>query len=455
MDKEKQARLAELEQFLQAYPDTAYVDGIFIDLCGIVRGKRYPRNQLEKLFTSGLQIPITVYLLDVVGHNSDPCGRGFSDGDPDGTAVPLPGTLVPTPWSEQEGAQVLMTLNNPDGSPSMIEPRNVAAGVVERFAATGLRPVMAFELEFYLLDRERDASGHPQPARLSTTGARQQWTQVYGIEELDGHAEFFDDVTAFCKLQDIPASVATAEFAPGQYEINLHHIDSPLQAADHCALLRNVVRRTARKHGMDATFMSKPFLDLTGNGMHVHLSLLDTGGNNIFDDGSESGSGKLKHVIGGMLETWPDAMALFAPHVNAFRRFGPNKFVPVSRSWAVNNRSVACRIPVGDGAARRVEHRIAGADANPYLVLAAVLIGVQHGLTRQLDPGAPSDGNACAEVDADMPLNWRDALGRFRQSTLMRSYLGDEYVELYYHTKLGEMNQFEQYISPRELDWYL
>ena len=342
-----------------------------------------------------------------------------------------------------------------DGTPSMIDPRNIAAYVLKRFEPLGLRPLIAFELEFYLLDRERDANGLPQPPISPLTGKRETSTQVYGITELDGFSSFFADVEEAGWIQKVPASVATSEFAPGQYEINLHHVDEPLMAADHCALLRNLVHRVAMSHDMEATFMAKPFPKLTGNGMHVHLSLLDDNGRNVFDDGSEIGSEVLRHAVGGMMETMSTAMAIYAPHVNAFRRFEPNLFVPVSRSWGTNNRSVAFRIPSGESRSRRFEHRMASADANPYLVLAAVLAGVHHGITNKLDPGQPTNENACDVVDPELPLSWAAAIERTQSSSLMIDYLTKECVDLYCETKRGEMKALMGYISPREYEWYL
>ena len=445
----------ELEKFLTEHPDTECVDAIFIDLCGIVRGKRYPLGDVKKLFAAGLQIPYSIYLLDVTGMSSDACGRGFSDGDPDGTAVPIPNTLVSVPWSERPSAQVLMTMNDDQGNPSIVDPRNVASAILERFAELKLHPILAFELEFYLLDQLRDAQGRPQAPISPLTGQRESTTQVYGLTELGGFSGFFHDVEQASKLQRVPATVATSEFAPGQYEINLRHEASPLAAADHCALLRNIVKCVARRHDMEATFMSKPFIDQTGNGMHVHMSLVDEEGHNVFDNNTEPGSEFLRQVIAGMQAIQAEAMAIFAPNINAYRRFGPNLYVPVNKSWSVNNRSTAYRIPIGPGESRRIEHRIAGADANPYLVLSALLAGAHYGLVNKLDPGPASEGNASENVDPDLPLDWESALTALEQSKVMSSYLGREYTDLYCATKRQEMKSFNQHVSPREFDWYL
>jgi glutamine synthetase len=459
MQKQKstaqKARLKELNTFLERHPATQYVDALFVDMSGVIRGKRYLRDDIDKLFQSGLQIPLSVHYLDVTGDCLDPCGLGFSDGDPDGAALPIEGTLVPVGWSEGRGAQVMMTMLDETGAPAWADPRNVAAGALARLAELQVSPVISFELEFYLVDKARDAKGRPRPPISPATGQRDLSTQVYGMMELDAFAPFLHAVVEECRGQSVPASVATKEYAPGQFEINLRHVPDPLAAADHCALLRYIVKNVAQDFGVEATFMSKPYMDRTGSGMHVHLSLLDWQGKNVFEHRSELGSDKLRHAIGGLMATMNDAMAVYAPNVNAFRRYLPNRFVPVTPSWGANNRSVAFRIPAGEAKNRRFEHRVAGADANPYLVLAAIIAGVHHGLVHEIDPGPPAEGNAGERADPNMPLTWRDAIGRLNASPIMNDYLGGSYLKLYCDSKLKELTKYYDYISTREYEWYL
>ena len=424
-------------------------------LCGTVRGKRFPRKDADKIFTSGVQMPQSIYFFDVTGVNEDVLGMGFSDGDPDSTAYPIAGTLVPVPWAQSPQARVLMTMENTEGGPCWLEPRNVLVRVLERFTASGLTPVAAAEFEFYLLDQARDEQGFPQPPINPATGERESANEVYGISELDGFADLLTEIDEAARAQGIPASGATAEFAPGQYEINLHHVDSVLKAGDDAVMLRHLIWLIARKHGFLASFMAKPYMDQAGNGMHVHCSIVDKDQRNIFDNGTDEGSDLLRYAIGGLQATLPDAMAIFAPNLNAYRRFQPNLFVPVNRAWGYNNRSVAFRVPAGSPSAMRVEHRVAGADANPYLALAAILAGINYGIENKIDPGAPAEGNACEIVDEDVPFILPSALKRFRNSAIMRDYLGDRYVDLYAETKMLEFEKFQSVISSLEYDWYL
>jgi glutamine synthetase len=455
MPKNSSGLPKEASQLLAAYPETKWVDAIYADLSGVVRGKRYPIDQLEKLLTGTLAVPGSVFLLDTSGASSDPCGYGFADGDPDSPVRADATTLKPVPWSEVPTAQVLLRFYEKDGRPFRFEPRTVAAKALARLAELKLRPVVAFELEFYLIDRVRTAGGGPQPPVSPETGQRDRETQVYAMNDVDAYAVILQDIAESCAAQDIPCGAISSEYAPGQFEINLHHLEDPLLAADHAVMFKRAVKGVARRHGLQATFMAKPYPDQAGSGLHLHLSLLDQAGRNVFDGGKEPASPALLHAIGGVLDLMPESMALLCPNVNSYRRFKPNIFTPVRRSWGYENRSVALRVPLGDGAARRIEHRIAGADANPYLVLATLLAGVHRGLTQKVDPGPPFQGNAGDACDPEVPFRPRRALERLQAGGPLGDYLGEEYLRVYAACKLAELDSFESEISDREFAWYL
>ena len=441
--------------FRKAHPGIHQIEAFFADLSGVIRGKRYGAEDLEKLLGEGVALPGSVFLLDSQGECHDAAGRGFSDGDPDAPARAVPGTLQPVPWAPDLG-QVLLTFDDDDGSPYPFDPRNVLARTAARVTAMGYRPAVALELEFYLIDRERLGAGAPQPPVSPKSGRRLAGTQVYGLSDVDDFAVLLEDMRQACHAQDVPVGPISAEYAPGQFEINLHHVEDPILAADHAVLLKRIVKSMARQHGVEATFMAKPYLETAGSGLHMHLSLLDARGRNIFD-GGKSGphSREMLWAMGGILDLLPEAMALLAPNANSYRRFQPNIYVPVGRSWAPENRSVALRIPRGGPEARRFEHRVGGADANPYLALATVLAGLHHGLTNRIDPPPPAQGNAGAEIDPAMPLRLRAALDRLEDSAAYRDYLGADFVEAYVACKRAEQDAFESAISSREYDWYL
>jgi glutamine synthetase len=449
-------RPEEVARFLRRHPEMRAVDAIFPDLSGVVRGKRYPIDELDKIFTEGLAFPGSAFLLDVVGESHDPKGLGFSDGDPDFFARAVPGTLKPVPWAPKPLAQVLLGFVENDGRPYRYEPRNVLAQVARQLDALGLTPVVAFELEFYLIDPERAAGEAPQPPVSPLTGQRDTATQVYGMADVDAFDELLEEITRACAAQDVPTGAISAEYAPGQFEINLGHVADPVMAADHCVLFQRAVRGVARRHGLQATFMAKPYPQQAGSGLHMHISMLDRDGNNVFDGGADdAASPTLRHAVGGILDGLPEAMAMLAPNPNSYRRFRPDIFVPIRRSWGFENRSVALRVPAGKGHARRIEHRVAGADANPYLALATALAGAHHGITHEIDPGPPDTGNAGHAYDAALPWRPRRAFESLSDAPILRQYLGADYVDAYAACKLAEMDKFESEPTPIEYRWYL
>jgi glutamine synthetase len=445
----------EFASLMHRHPEIEQVDAVLIDICGAFRGKRLPRADVARLFDTGMQLPKSVYLMDAKGEMVNPFGRGFGDGDPDGTAWPLPGTISRVWGDGPPRGQLFTTMRNDDGTPVVGEPRAALEHALGRFAELRLTPVVALELEFYLIDKARAADGGPLPPMNPRTGQRERDNAVYSIDDLDRYRPFLTALNDAAAVQNVPLSAASSEYAPGQFEINLHHQSDARLAADHAILLKQIVREAARATGLEATFMAKPYPDRTGSGLHIHASIVDEAGNNIFDDGSSEGSERLRHAIGGLQALMPESMALFAPSLNSYRRFQPDMFAPVNRRWGVNNRSAGLRIPVGPGEARRIEHRVGGADANPYFALAAVLAGLHHGLVNALEPGPAASGNVSREPDAALPFTIDDALARLAKAQVLETYLGRETVALYGETKRLEVARFRKIISPAEYDWYL
>jgi glutamine synthetase len=348
-----------------------------------------------------------------------------------------------------------MTLRDGQGVPDPAEPRSCLERVLDRFAEMKLRPVCALELEFYLIDRVREANGAPLPPRDPRSGAREHTASVYGIDDLDRYSAFLSSLREAAETQRVPVSATSKEYAPGQFEANLRHQADARMAADHAVFLKQIVKAAARANGFEATFMAKPYAERAGCGLHIHLSLLDEQGRNVFDDGTQGGSETLRHAIAGLQALMPGSMALFAPNLNSYRRFQPDMFAPVNRRWGVNNRSAGLRVPVGPGEARRIEHRVAGADANPYYALAAVLAGVHHGLAAKLDPGLPAIGNVSREPDLALPFTIDDALARLEKAKELGGYLGEETLSLYRETKRIETQRLRRIIATAEYDWYL
>ena len=242
-----------------------------------------------------------------------------------------------------------------------------------------------------------------------------------------------------------------------QFEVNLHHVPDPVLACDHAVLLKRAVKAVARRHDLAASFMAKPFADYAGCGLHVHISLLDDEGNNVFagecDDGPFSDT--LRHAIGGMIETMAESMAIFAPNANSYRRFAGGLYTSMSSSWGTNHRELALRIPLSSARNTRVEHRVSGADANPYLAMAAILAGIHHGITNECDPGTMVKTSEVIDHEPNLPGYWEAALDAFEQGEILPVYLGEDYHKVFASCRREECDRFRAEISNRDFDWYL
>jgi len=438
-----------------ARDDAASLDRVEVllpDTSGILRGKWLPGASLDKVMQDGVAMPMSMFGLDVWGREVEETGIHIETGDRDGLCRAVPGTLVPVPWSSEPAVQTLLSMYRPDRRPWELDPRHVLQVVVDRLAAAGLSPVVAFELEFYLMRAERDAAGLPVTVFDRKVGPARQ--NMYSIADLDAFAPVLQEMRSAARIQGVPADSVISEAAPGQFEINLDHRPDAMRAADDAVMLRRLIQGVARKHGLVASFMPKPFMDCAGSGMHVHCSLLDADRRNIFAQG-DAGQARLRHAVGGLLGTMAEAALLFVSSYNGFRRLAPGSYAPMSLTWGYDNRSVAVRIPNGKPAATRVEHRIAGADANPYLVLAAILGALHEGLESKAGAAEPVTGNA---YDLDSPrlsASMSEAVVAFRQSNFIARTLGESYARVYAIMKEMECREFEQHIAPLEYDTYL
>ena len=451
------ASVEEAEAFLRDHPDVDAIDVVLVDSNGIGRGKIIRRHELLPLYQNGRHFPTSILGVDVAGEDVDATGLIWDVGDADRLAWPIPGTLAPLTWTVPARAQVLVSLFEVDGSPMAADPRHAMCRQIDRLMADGLCAVGAFELEFFLFAAERGPDGRPQPARAALDGRQSTGTQVYGLEELDGMQPLFADIYAAAKAQQLPLETLISEYGPGQYELTLHYRSDLGRAADDLVMLKRLVRAVARRHGMTACFMAKPSCGRAGSGMHLHLSLSDTTGKNMFSDKSAGEVNELlRNAIGGLLSTMAESMVVFAPHANSWRRLASRSYAPVAPTWGFNNRSVAVRVPAGPTAARRFEHRVAGVDANPYLVAAAVLAGLRHGLESRLDPGPAVDGNGYKESNygtTRLPPDWRSAIACAKESAFVRDALGTTLHRAFVAIKESELLRVASTVS--ELDYRL
>ena len=440
--------LSEVRAFRAAHPQVGYVDLISLDIPGHFYGKRYPIDMLEKVAAgSPLKLPQNCALLGTQGGLYPIGDYCFHDGDPDALRRLIPGTLKPVSWEAQPLGQMLISSDG-TAAPIPFEPREVLAQVLARLDKRGIRAVVAFELEFYLFDRSLK-DGLPQFPRDPLCGDADDQANLH-IERLSRFSRVLHEIVETAKEQGVDANVITAELGPGQFEINFGHCQDGLRAADWAALFCRSTRGVALKHGQRASFMSKPYLNAPGSGMHVHVSLYDAAGNNLLAADEQR---PLRHAVAGCLELLPHCMPIFAANHNAFRRYGAMVNAASRASWGFEDRDACIRIPESDARNLRIEHRLAGADANPYLVLAAILNGMEHGLDAQREPIAPL--NQDRQSGIDFPQDMLSAVVAMQDHPAVRERLGSEFVMVYCENKRQDHLAFINEVSAREYRWFL
>ena len=447
------APIAEAESFLEQHPEIAAFDLVLIDPNGVARGKIIRRHELLTLYRSGRHLPGSILGLDVTGADVDETGLTWDDGDADRIAWPIAGSLVTLPWTSPERGEVRVMLYELDGSAMGADPRQALVRQIERFEAKNLFPVLAFELEFYLLDAAKEGHTKPEAARLPLSGTVSKGNQVYSVAVLDQFEPFIDALYRAAAIQNLPVETIISEYAPGQYELTLRHQAQGLRAADDLVMLKRLVRGLAIRHGMRANFMAKPFAHRSGSGMHIHASLADPSGRNLFADEKDDLAPMLRHAIGGLQQNMADSMLIFAPNLNSWRRFTRNSYAPTSPTWGRNNRSVAIRVPAGNPANRHLEHRSPGVDANPYLVAATVLAGMYQGIENRIEPDAESSTYS-NEAETTLPCDWREAIDQAAGSEFLKDALGERMASVFVALKRVEHNFFSTEVTDEEFAYY-
>ena len=442
------------QNFFEENPDIDQIEAFLVDVNGVLRGKKMPRANAAKLFKGGIRMPRSAFAVDIWGQDVQSAGLVAETGDNDGVCVPVEGSLKRVPWRPNT-AQVMLTMKESDGRPFFGDPRQVLKKILGLYAKQGWTPVVAAELEFHLLDSKMDERGLPQPPLSPRTGKRSHLAHVFSITEIEEFGDVLGGILDACKDQGIPADATISENGPGQYEINLYHVADALAAADHATLMKRVVRGVARQHGMDATFMAKPYGNEAGNGMHVHFSVIDKKGRNIFAGKDSRGSPMLRYAIGGLLKSMPDSTAIFAPNFNSYRRFAVGSHAPTTMSWGYDNRTAALRVPGSDIESTRIEHRVPGGDANPYLTLAALLAGAYDGMMNKIDPGPPFTGNVYNTKAKRLPNAWETALDLFEVSKFIEKYFGNNFRKMYLACKLQELDIIDRQVSSLEYETYM
>jgi len=445
----------DLIEWVRTRPDLKALKAVVCDLNGVFRGKRLPLCEIDMIASGGLKMPLTATFFDIWGRDVYGTGRVLETGDHDGKLIRT--EREPLLLSFKDGTSEAIfphTMYLVEGEPFPADPRNTLSRIAGAYTEKGLTPVCAVELEFYLYDPNagdgvlRPPSPNP---RLKSDPA----PNTYSIFELDAFEGFVDHIFEACEAAGIAAQTAISESGTGQFEVTFTHSPDPLKAADDAVLFKYIVKRIAQKAGLGVTFMAKPYATDAGNGFHTHMSVLDAQGQNIFSSGDEAGSDQLLFAVNGLLDALPEMMLMFAPHANSYRRLRIGSHAPANVSWGYDNRTVAVRIPSGSDASRRVEHRVAGADANPYLVLSAILGAALEGLEAKIRPIPPSTGNAYDGDGERLPTTWDAAIEALDASARARRIFGDVLVDLYAAGKRQDRDTLARDIPSTEYGAYL
>ncbi|WP_026060562.1 glutamine synthetase family protein [Pseudaminobacter salicylatoxidans] len=428
------------------------IECITPDQAGVARGKMMPSSKFTS--NTSLALPSAVFMMTISGGYPED-GNGFSYPEDDGDLklVPDLSTLTAVPWEEDPTAQVICDLVHQDGRSVEFTPRNVLRRVVKAYETMGLKPVVAPEIEFYLVRKNPDPD-YPLTPPVGRSGRAIGGGAGYSIAGVNEFDELIDDIYHFSENQGLEIDTLIHEEGAGQLEINLRHGD-PVELADQVFLFKRTIREAALKHDTYATFMAKPIQGQPGSAMHIHQSIIDRKtGKNIFSGANGEETDAFFNFIGGMQQHVPNALVMLAPYVNSYRRLTQAASAPVNTKWGYDNRTTAFRVPRSDPAARRVENRIPSSDANPYLALAASLACGLIGLKNGLKPDDPI-GTTANEDQIDLPRGLIEAVTLFEADEDLRALLGEPFVTTYAAIKRAEFETFMEVISPWEREYLL
>ena len=443
---------SELEQWLNQHRVTE-IECLVPDLTGVARGKILPREKFTE--DRGMRLPEAVVAMGVTGEfpTQGPYYDVISPTDHDMHLRPDPTTVRIVPWASDPTAQVIHDCYDREGRRVPYAPRSVLRRVCELYEAEGWKPVVAPEIEFYLVARNTDPDMPLKPP-IGRSGRAETSRQAYSIDAVNEFDPLFEDIYAYCEQMELNVDTLIHEIGAGQMEINFFHAH-PLGLADEVFFFKRTVREAALRHDMFATFMAKPIAGEPGSAMHVHQSLVDREtGRNLFSNEDGSPSREFHWYIGGLQRYIPACMALFAPYVNSYRRLTRYTAAPINIQWGTDNRTVGIRSPVAPPAARRIENRVIGADANPYVALAATLACGYLGIKNRIEPTAECKGDAYLG-DFQLPRSLSEAIQLLLHTPDLHDVLGRGFVTVYTEVKEVEYAEFMKVISPWEREHLL
>jgi len=446
--------MKQLEEFL-AERKIDEVECLVADMSGIARGKILPAKKfIKSARDSNLRLPESVYLQTVTGEYPDDDESSMAtDQDPDIYLRPDPDTISLVPWYKEPTAQVINDAYYAEDKPVDIASRYVLKRVLELYSERNWRPVVAPELEFFLVQVNTDPD-LPLQAPVGASGRPETGRQSYGIDATNEFDPIFEDVYDFCETMGLDIDTLTHEAGAAQMEINFNHGD-PLWLADQAFLFKRTVRHAAMRHNVYATFMAKPLANEPGSSMHIHQSVVDKRtGRNLFAHRDGSDSALFRSHVAGLQRYLPQVMPLLAPNVNSYRRLQPYLDAPINVHWGVDNRSVGLRVPISTAAGRRIENRLAGADANPYIAIAASLACGYLGMIERLKPSKQVEGSAY-RLAHTLPRTLYDALSRFNACRQIKPLLGERFCQAVDFVKRSELEAYSRVISSWEREHLL
>ncbi|MEM1072921.1 MAG: glutamine synthetase family protein [Pseudomonadota bacterium] len=445
--------MTQLPEAAQTYLDGRRLDEvecIISDLPGIARGKAVPASKFAR--QAYFHLPDSIFYQTITGDWGEAAGEdGFIEKDM--ILKPDLATASAAPWTADWTLQVIHDAYDRDGAPVAFSPRNVLQHVCQLYRDKGWEPVVAPEMEFFLVARNIDPAQDIEPM-MGRSGRPAAARQAYSMTAVDEFGPVIDDIYDFAEAQGFEIDGITQEGGAGQLEINLLHGD-PVRLADEVFYFKRLIREAALRHDCFATFMAKPIADEPGSAMHIHHSLLDIKtGRNLFSAEDGSSTAAFSHFIAGLQNHMPEALAVIAPYVNSYRRYVKDHAAPINLNWGYDNRTTGIRVPLSVPEARRVENRLAGMDCNPYLGIAASLACGYLGLTRFEEPQPEFTGDAY-DGEGDIPRVLGTALTLFEEATDLHAILGPEFARVYSIVKRAEYDEFLQVISPWEREHLL
>ena len=444
--------MTDLPEAAQAYLDGKRLDEvecIISDLPGIARGKAVPAPKFAR--QNYFHLPDSIFYQTITGDWGEAAGEeGFIERDM--ILKPDMSTASAAPWTGDWTLQVMHDAYDGNGNPIPFSPRNVLKRVVQQYRDMGLEPVVAPEMEFFIVARNTDPAQEIQPM-MGRSGRPAAARQAYSMTAVDEFGPVIDDIYDFAEAQGFEIDGITQEGGAGQLEINLNHGD-PVALADEVFYFKRLIREAALRHDCFATFMAKPIEGEPGSAMHVHHSVLGEDGRNIFTGPQGGETDAFFHFIGGLQEHLPSVIAILAPYVNSYRRYVRDHAAPINLEWGRDNRTTGIRIPVSAPEARRIENRLAGMDCNPYLCIAASLACGYLGLKHEIRPDKRFQGDA-HEAEDDIPQGLYPALDLFDEATALHDILGPDFARVYSIVKRAEYDEFLQVISPWEREHLL